>query len=245
MGIFDFLKTNKPSKKLSSKVVLMDDVEFKYVKSKMSKQLKIAVKDCFHVRVSMPSSLSFKDAEVFVFKKMNWIKETLEKYELNFIDENFQTKSNNFLITKALVTKPEIITKKGIVHLLYPFNSDFYSKENQTFARNALKKALYIEAKNYLPSRLDMMAEKYGFKYNKLALKTHKTRWGSCSYSNNINLNINLMLLDSEYIDYVLLHELVHTVEKNHKESFWALLYKIMPEAQILKRKLKNQSPLI
>lgn len=245
MGIFDFLKTNKPSKKLSSKVVLMDDVEFKYVKSKMSKQLKITVKDCFHVRVSMPSSLSFKDAEVFVFKKMNWIKETLEKFELNFIDENFQTKTNNFLITKALVTKPEIITKKGIVHLLYPFNSDFYSKENQTFARNALKKALYIEAKNYLPSRLDMMAEKYGFKYNKLALKTHKTRWGSCSYLNNINLNINLMLLDSEYIDYVLLHELVHTVEKNHKESFWALLYKIMPEAQILKRKLKNQSPLI
>ena len=244
MGILDFFKNSK-NRKTPSKTFLIDGIEYKYVKLKTSKSIKISVKDRFHVRVSIPFFLSYKDAQVYVFKKQEWIKKTVEHLEFNLIDRNFKTKTDNFVINEALVTTPVIKTSKGLVHLLYPFNSDFYSKENQEAAKLALKKALYIEAKNYLPKRLDELAKKFNFKYNKLALKTHKTRWGSCSYSNNINLNINLMLLDSEYIDYVLLHELVHTVEKNHKENFWALLYKLMPEAQILRKKLKAKTPII
>ena len=245
MGIFDFLKPKTRTKKAANKVVLIDDVEYKYVKSKSSKSLKITVKDRFHIRVSMPYYLSYKDAETFVFKKQSWIEKTLEQYEFNLIDENFKTKTNNLVIKPSLVLEPVIKTKQGTVYFLYPFNSNFYSKENQEKLKQALKKALYMEAKDYLPKRLNELAHKYNFKYNKLSLKTHKTRWGSCSGVNNINLNINLMLLDNEFIDYVLLHELCHTVEKNHKENFWKLLYKLMPEAEILKRKLKTKTPLI
>lgn len=171
----------------------------------------------------MPYYLSYKDAETFVFKKQSWIEKNLEQYEFNLIDENFKTKTNNLVIKPSLVLEPVIKTKQGIVYFLYPFNSNFYSKENQEKLKQALKKALYMEAKDYLPKRLNELAHKYNFKYNKLSLKTHKTRWGSCSSVNNINLNINLMLLDNEFIDYVLLHELCHTVEKNHKENFWKL----------------------
>ncbi len=245
MGIFDFLKPKISHKKTASRVILLDDVEYKYVKSKSSKSLKITVKDRFHIRVSMPYYLSYKDAETFVFKKKDWIEKTLEQYEFNLIDENFKTKTNNLVIQASLVLEPVIKLKQSKVYFLYPFNSDFYSKENQDKLKLAVKKALYIEAKNYLPKRLDDLANKHNFKYNKLSLKTHKTRWGSCSNVNNINLNINLMLLEDEFIDYVLLHELCHTVEKNHKESFWKLLYKLMPEAEILKRKLKTKAPLI
>ncbi len=245
MAFFDFLKQRKNIKKTSSKKVVVNDVEYNYVKLKSSKSLKITVKDRYKVRISVPYFLSFKDAETYVFKNQSWINETLSKYEFNLIDENFKTKTDNLIIQAGFVDKAVIKVKFNKVYFTYPLNSNFYSRENQTILKSALKKALYIEAKNYLPKRLCELAEKYNFKYNKVALKAHKTRWGSCSYSNNINLNINLMLLDYEYIDYVLAHELVHTVEKNHKEGFWALLNKIMPDAQNIKRRLKTKTPII
>ena len=91
-----------------------------------------------------------------------------------------------------------------------------YCLDSITYAtKDEFLKKLRTKAKDYLPKRLDEIAHSYGYKYNKLALKYMKTRWGSCSFKNNINLNICLMTLENELIDYVLLHELVHTVEKN------------------------------
>lgn len=101
--------------------------------------------------------------------------------------------------------------------------------------------ALRKKAKAYLPKRLDELAQKYGYKYNKVALKYMKTRWGSCSFKNNINLNVSLVTLDRELIDYVLLHELVHTVEKNHAKTFWARINSHMPDARARQKILKSR----
>ena len=105
--------------------------------------------------------------------------------------------------------------------------------------KNAKIEALRKEAKKILPQRLEELAKKHGFKYNKVAIRNAKTRWGSCSYRNNINLNLHLARLDGDLIDYVILHELCHTVEKNHGAKFWALLHKHMPNATELRKKLK------
>ena len=245
MGILGLFFKNKKQPKKTSKTVLIDDVEYKYIKNKKSKSVKITVKDRFHVNISLPYSLSYKDAETFVFKKSNVINKTLNLCDFNLIDKEFKTKSNNLKINAAFIQKPDIKQKKGIVYFNYPLNSDFYSKEIQSALKIAVKKAFYIEAKEYLPRRINELAQKYGFKYNKLALKVHKTRWGSCSINNNINLNINLMNLENNFIDYVLLHELCHTVEKNHKENFWKLLSGIMPDAKMISRELKKQKCII
>lgn len=101
--------------------------------------------------------------------------------------------------------------------------------------------ALRKKAKAYLPKRLDELALRYGYKYNKVALKYMKTRWGSCSFKNNINLNVSLVTLDGELIDYVLLHELVHTVEKNHAKTFWARINSHMPDARARQKILKSR----
>jgi predicted metal-dependent hydrolase len=76
-------------------------------------------------------------------------------------------------------------------------------------------------ARKVLVCRLDFLAKKYGFKYNRVFIRNQKTRWGSCSTRNNINLNLNLVRLPSELIDYTILHELVHTRIKNHGPRFW------------------------
>lgn len=95
-------------------------------------------------------------------------------------------------------------------------------------------------AHKILPKKLDNLASKFGFKYKKLFIKNQKTVWGSCSYQNNINLNLNLVALDDEFIDYVILHELTHTVHKNHQKAFYDLLKKNMPNALEIQKKLKK-----
>lgn len=95
-------------------------------------------------------------------------------------------------------------------------------------------------AREILPKRLEELAKKFGFKYGKVFIKNQSTVWGSCSFKNNINLNLNLVALNDEFIDYVLLHELTHTVHKNHQKAFYTLLTKNMPNALEVQRKLKK-----
>ena len=96
------------------------------------------------------------------------------------------------------------------------------------------------EARIFLAKRLEEMAGEYGFSYNRLAVRNQKTRWGSCSSRNNINLNMKLVRIPVELRDYVLLHELVHTRIKNHGKTFWQELERLMPGARALDRRLRD-----
>ena len=84
------------------------------------------------------------------------------------------------------------------------------------------------------------MAKEHGFRYNKATVRNQKTRWGSCSAKNNISLNMQLMNLPKELIDYVILHELVHTKVKNHSKTFWATLDQYNHNAKQKNRALKD-----
>ena len=95
-------------------------------------------------------------------------------------------------------------------------------------------------AKIILTERLNKISLDTGLSYNKVSIRNQKTRWGSCSSDNNINLNINLINLPLKLIDYVILHELVHTVEKNHSTNFWNLLNTYLPNAKNLNRELNK-----
>jgi predicted metal-dependent hydrolase len=95
-------------------------------------------------------------------------------------------------------------------------------------------------ARRILVSRLDELASRFNYKYNRVSIRNQKTLWASCSHQNNISLNIRLTDLSPELIDYVLLHELVHTKIKDHSSKFWQRLEKDMPDAHRLDRKLKK-----
>lgn len=88
--------------------------------------------------------------------------------------------------------------------------------------------------------RLQDLAEINGFTYNKVFIKNQKTRWGSCSSQNNINLNAKLANLPDELMDYVILHELVHTKIKNHSKKFWTELDKFVGNAKALDKELRK-----
>ena len=96
------------------------------------------------------------------------------------------------------------------------------------------------EAKQLLPERVAFLAKQDGFSYNNLSIKNIKSRWGSCSAKNNINLSIYLMKLPDELIDYVILHELTHTIHKNHGKDFWNYLDKITGKPKELAARIKK-----
>ena len=94
------------------------------------------------------------------------------------------------------------------------------------------------KAKRSLIERLNVLSTQIKFPFNKVSIRSQKTRWGSCSGRNNINLNINLVQLPEELRDYVILHELTHTKVKNHSKDFWNTLSQILPQAKLLDKKL-------
>jgi len=112
-------------------------------------------------------------------------------------------------------------------------------KEHEDFLKNSIE-IDRAEARRKLVGRLNELCERYGFTYNKVFMRNQRTRWGSCSAKNNINLNMKLVRLPDEMIDYVLLHELVHTRIKNHTNEFWAELNRLVGDAKAKNRRLKE-----
>jgi len=96
------------------------------------------------------------------------------------------------------------------------------------------------KAKTTLVKRLKWLAGKYGFSYNRVFIRNQKTRWGSCSSKNNISLNMKLVRLPDELVDYVILHELAHTRINNHGKAFWAEMDKLVGNGKQMSSKLRR-----
>jgi predicted metal-dependent hydrolase len=92
--------------------------------------------------------------------------------------------------------------------------------------------------------RLNQLALKHGFNYNKVTFKRMTSRWGSCSYANNISLNKRLYILPSHLQDCIILHELLHTKIKNHGKEFWAELNRLKKGAKYLHKTINENFPL-
>ena len=96
------------------------------------------------------------------------------------------------------------------------------------------------KARTQLTRRLQQLARHYNFSYNRVFIRNQKTRWGSCSTKNNISLNMKLVTLPDELIDYVILHELVHTRRKDHSKTFWLEMDKLVGNRKKMASRLKS-----
>ena len=104
--------------------------------------------------------------------------------------------------------------------------------------------ALRRQARKELPVRLAELAARYGFAYNKVAIKHNASNWGSCSTKGNINLNLNVVRLPKVLQDYVLLHELCHLRHPDHGHGFHLLLEHLLTDnLMLLLNQQSDQDP--
>jgi predicted metal-dependent hydrolase len=203
-------------------------------RSNRAKRVNIRLKPFGVVELVIPKTGSEKDAIGFLISKKKWIQKTIKKVaeketKLSLFDENTTFKTRTFIlkIEKQNRTNINLKLQNGVLLVSYPEAMPVTHPNVQDAIRYGIVEGLRVEAKSFLPGRIAWLASQYGFKHNKVSIKNLKSRWGSCSGVNNINLNLHLMRLPDELIDYVLLHELCHTVEKNHGKAFWRLLDRV------------------
>ncbi len=172
------------------------------------------------------------------------LKAMQEKSTPQIIDKEFSITTERFsLRIRENSTNCTTVTGKDGAYIIEcPLSSDYSNGYVQEGLRRCIKGALRHCAKSYLPKRLHELAMKYGFRYSRCSVRDVHSRWGSCSTRGDISLSIYMMMLPGRLVDYVLLHELCHTVEMNHDTAFWELLDKCTAPAcaKELRKELKG-----
>ena len=231
---------------MEDEVVNIQGVDIIFFRSHRAKRLNITIKPFLGVRVSVPRSVSFKKARVLVEDRISWIKTHLSKMQkaeglltVFHLDTKFETRFHHLEMKFSEMTTVKTVVRDNKIAVSIPHSTNIEDSEVQHAIRQAIERAWRKEAKMLLPGRVKALAATHKFEYKNVAIKNSKTRWGSCSFDNNINLSLHLMRLPDHLVDYVILHELVHTRVKNHSKDFWQLLDIVSGDARKLDREVK------
>ena len=194
----------------------------------------------------MPPYAPLLAAKTLIKTSRKQIRELVSQYreKLSYTENQQIGKSHNLLIQTT--TKPSSVKIVG-TQILTEINEaeSVESAANQQLIRSKILIALRKEAKSYLPRRLSFLAEEHGFSFARSKITHSSSRWGSCSSSGTISLNIGMMNLPFELIDYVIIHELCHTRHMNHSTKFWDEVSKFDPHYKMHRNELKKYSPYI
>ncbi len=95
------------------------------------------------------------------------------------------------------------------------------------------------QARHFVHQKLHELNQRYNFSFNRVAIKNHSTRWGSCSKQKNLNFNYRIFFLSNELAEYVIVHELCHLTQMNHSKKFWALVAQVVPDFKERRKQLR------
>lgn len=228
----------------------ISDEEFGIItlrRSVRASSIRIRVSPDGRLRVSLPLY-----APVFLVRRLikssrHELRQLLGQHHTDTVFESGMQigKSHSIIVRPTNAKTPTAARHGQQIVVALPNDQTIEQPTTQRTIRDAVIGALRIEAKSYLPKRLAFLAERHGFRYEKVRFSHAGGRWGSCSSSGTISLNIALMKLPFELIDYVLIHELSHTVQMNHSEKFWDLVETADPQYKEHRRALKKESPHI
>lgn len=195
------------------------------------------------VRITLPAERFYQDGIRFLEQSRTSLLKKKEKHQCG-IDEEHPLTTLTFTTRVVAASRPQLFFRlaDGVLTIEYPARKKVESPALQAAIRKGIVYFMRQAAKRELPPMLKELAARNGFRYTAVKIQSSQTRWGSCSRTNSINLSLFLLLLPKHLIEYVLLHELCHTVEHNHSERFWALLQRVAPESDRLKRELSKHS---
>jgi hypothetical protein len=191
------------------------------------KTLSLSINENSDLVVRAPHRVSDDEIQKFISEKSAWIDKKQRLIKARLKDNLNQYSSLQCLYLGSLYplkidnSAVEPISFDGHVFTIVNVN-----RERISLPLKSWYKKRFIEVA--LP-RLSYFSDKHKLKVNQVRVKEQKTLWGSCSSKNNINLNYLLIMAPMKVIDYVIVHELVHTIHKNHSAKFWQKVATILP----------------
>ncbi len=196
------------------------------------------------VRISAPYFVPDEYIENFIRKKLPWIKKHVNRFKIfpNEINreyitgEVFYLKGRKYFMEIVISDKVKIFIKepdKIIFHV--PLN---YKREDRERAYNSWLRELL---KNEVTKLIDKWRKIIGVSVNEIRVRKMKTKWGSCNISKKrIWFSLDLIAKPLYCIEYVVVHELVHLLERSHNSVFKAYMDKFLPQWRIYERELKR-----
>lgn len=197
------------------------------------------------IHMTIPPRASEAEIERALEQCGEKLKKAQQENSKESIDRTFTIDTPHFRLSIKEYDTAEIkVTGINGTYMLHcPQGTDYSNAKTQQTLRNGIKAAMKHRAGIVLPQRLKELATKHGFRYSRCTVRDVRSRWGSCTSQGSISLNIHLVTLPDRLIDYVLLHELCHTIEMNHSDRFWALLDQCTApaKAKALRAELKKR----
>jgi predicted metal-dependent hydrolase len=205
------------------------------IKRSNRKTIAILIRRDGTVIVRAPRRASLKHIQEIIDQKADWIREKRE-----FILKTFpQAKPKEFVSGESFWFLGRVYPLEVVAPASPRLNDSYPLALADRFylARTACKRGMQVfeawyrkQARQVLEQRMQELAAQYGFTTPNIRITSARTRWGSCSTSGYINFTWRLVMAPLEVIDYVVVHELVHLVERGHTRDFWQKVKAIMPD---------------
>jgi predicted metal-dependent hydrolase len=216
--------------------------EVTLAKRRGTRHIRLTITARGQVRIGMPLWTPYSIGIEFAKSKSDWINKQLAHHSSGKIVEGSRIGKAHriYFVSKnsGKITSRVEINNIYIYSHLPPSNAQVQKK-----AGEAGEKALGMEAKQLLPNRLEVLAKKHGYSYNGTQVKKLTSRWGSCSSEKVITLSYYLIQLPWHLIDYVLVHELIHTRPMNHSPAFWREVEAILGNVKEMRKEIKSHKP--
>jgi len=217
----------------------MTNTEYKLIRSKR-KTLSLIIDGNAELIVRAPAKMSLYEIEAFIKKKQKWI--CAKQQEISDINQRYEkvkTESGSHIPYLGLMCT---IVKSDTTEI-YMYDSKIFI--NHSTDIKELIKWMKKSALKLLEKRTEIFSNLMNTEYTAVKISEAKTRWGSCSGKNSINFSWRLIMCPPEIIDYVIIHELSHTIHKNHSKAFWNTVETFLPNYKQTRKWLKENYKLM
>jgi predicted metal-dependent hydrolase len=203
-------------------------IEINQIVHSKRKTLGLLIKNDGSLIVRAPLKTSEKTIREFVKNNAHWIRKKQAEVRAIITPSPKQYMPGEMFMYLGRTYPLEIVEGQKKPLLL---NGNFKLAEwARSQAILAFERWYRRQARQILNQRVNLYADWYGFQYNKIRITSARSRWGSCSPHGSLNFSWRLILTPTEAVDYVVIHELVHTIVHNHSKRFWEKVAKIMPD---------------
>lgn len=204
------------------------------------KRARITVDEDLWVHVTLPLDFSQEEINGLLERKGSWVQKQLAFFRERR-DARIHVRHDEILYLGEVYTfRPLSGLRRNFV--INATGKTIFSGVN-LLADGALDRWYRKEAKRLIMERLAHFAETYNFTYNRVFIRDQKTLWGSCSSKRNLSFNWRLIQTPLDILDYIVVHELVHTKILSHSKAFWSKVESLYPQYRQARVWLKNFHP--